>query len=232
MPEFICIGHRGACGHKPENTLGSFAYAIELGCTWLELDVYAVQDELLVIHDDTLERTTNGSGDVMEHDVGYLRELDAGGGQQIPTLDEVVRLVDRRCVINIELKGPGTAGPVCEYLNRLCEGRWQAEDFLLSSFYHAELALADLQYRRGALFGKARTDYFERTAKLAAWSINVSTRLVNEQLVGAAHDRDLKVFVYTVNEPAEMLKMQQIGVDGVFTDYPDRFFDAIQNRSD
>jgi glycerophosphoryl diester phosphodiesterase len=108
---FNCIGHRGACGHAPENTLSSFELAIEMGCPWIELDVYHIDGELLVIHDDTLERTTNGTGDVMDQSVAYLRTLDAGDGQQIPTLNEIIELVGHRAGINVELKGPDTELP-------------------------------------------------------------------------------------------------------------------------
>ena len=117
MPNMICIGHRGACGYAPENTLAAFELAITMGCPWLELDVYAVEGELLVIHDDTLERTTNGKGQVMQTPLATLRSLDAGNGQQIPTLKEVIELVDHRAGINIELKGPHTAAPVCQLLH-------------------------------------------------------------------------------------------------------------------
>lgn len=219
----ICIGHRGAMGYKPENTLASFALALEMGCRWLELDVYCVEGELLVIHDDKLERTTNGRGEVMQSSLEYLRSLDAGDGQQIPTLSEVIDLVDRRAVINVELKGPDTAAPVCRLLDDYCKRGWQPDDFLLSSFYHKELALADPHYRRGALFSRrGKRNYFEVADELAAWSINLDLKLVDEKAVTEAHRRGLKVLVYTVNEPADIARMRELDVDGVFTNFPDR----------
>ena len=227
MTNFLCFGHRGACGYEPENTLSSFARAIDMGCPWIELDVYAVAGELLVIHDDSLERTTNGEGDVMASALEYLRSLDAGRGQQIPTLREVVELVDRRCGINVELKGPDTASPVSTFLSSLCDQGWDGHQFLLSSFRHSELAKADPQFRRGALFYKAVPDYFTRTSSLDAYSINLSRKLINEKLVDEAHARDLKVYVYTVNEPKEIQHMMTLGVDGVFSDYPDRVLNVM-----
>ena len=229
MGEFICIGHRGASGYEPENTLISFEKAIKLGCPWIELDVYSVAGELLVIHDDSVERTTNGKGDVMDSTLTYLRGLDAGKNQQIPTLSEVVALVDKRCAINIELKGPDTAEPVCEYLGALCTNGWQEDLFLLSSFNHRELAKTDIRFRRGALFDKPVADYFQRTDKLKAYSINLSIKLVEQGLVDAAHDRGLKVFVYTVNKTVDIKRMVDMGVDGVFCDYPDRVFTVLGN---
>lgn len=233
MGEFICIGHRGASGYEPENTLISFEKAINMGCPWIELDVYSVAGELLVFHDDSVERTTNGKGDVMDSTLTYLRGLDAGKNQQIPTLGEVVALVDKRCAINIELKGPDTAEPVSAYLGALCTNDctngWQEDLFLLSSFNHRELAKADIRFRRGALFHKRVPDYFQRTDKLKAYSINLSIKLVEQGLIDAAHDHGLKVLVYTVNKTNDIKRMVDMGVDGVFCDYPDRVFTVLGN---
>ncbi|MEX2488476.1 MAG: glycerophosphodiester phosphodiesterase family protein [Pseudomonadales bacterium] len=219
--EFVLIGHRGACGYEPENTLISFERAIAMGCLWTELDVYAVENELIVIHDDWLERTTNGTGRVMDASLAYLRSLDAGKGERIPLLSEVIDKVDHRAGINIELKGPDTAKPVTDLLDGYCSRGWHSDEFLLSSFDHNELAKADPRYRRGVLFSR-RADYFAVADQLNAWSVNWSRKLVTPLLVETAHQRDLKVLVYTVNQPEEILAMQQMGVDGIFTDYPDR----------
>lgn len=227
MTNFLCFGHRGACGYEPENTLSSFAMAIDMGCPWIELDVYVVEGELLVIHDDSLERTTNGAGDVMASSLTYLRSLDAGGGQQIPTLREVAELVDKRCGLNVELKGPDTALPVSMFLASLCDCGWDGYQFLLSSFNHSELAKADPGFRRGALFQRVVPDYFASASSLSAYSINLSRNLVAEKLVDEAHTRGLKVYVYTVNEPDEIQRMIRLGVDGVFSDYPDRVLSAM-----
>lgn len=222
--DFACIGHRGACGHAPENTLASFELAIDMGCPWIELDVYAVGNELVVIHDDDVDRTTNGTGAVMDLPLAVLRSLDAGGGQQIPFLREVCELAEGRCGINIELKGPDTAAPVCALLDDLTAGSaWEPKHFLLSSFRHAELARANRRYRRAPLFGKA-ADYVGIAGTLDAFSVNLSLRLAEAEAVAQAHTAGLRVYVYTVNEPADIERMRTIGVDGVFTNYPDRVF--------
>ena len=106
---FLCIGHRGAMGHAPENTLLSLKKALEMGAPCVEVDVYFVDGHLLVFHDDRLERTTNGFGYLADHDFEYLRSLDAGEGERIPTLREVFETVGLKAGVNIELKGPGTA---------------------------------------------------------------------------------------------------------------------------
>ena len=222
MHNMICIGHRGASGYAPENTLEAFELAISMHSPWVELDVYAVEDELLVIHDDTLERTTNGRGRVMQTPLAALRSLDAGKGQQIPTLSKVIELIDHRAGINIELKGEHTALPVNRLLADYRERGWHADEFILSSFDHRELGRADPAYRRGVLFGRASKDYFKQTTALDAYSLNLSLRLVQPALVEEAHRRGLKVFVYTVNEVEDIERMRAMGVDGIFCNYPDR----------
>jgi glycerophosphoryl diester phosphodiesterase len=219
---FLCIGHRGASGHAPENTLKAFELAIDMGCPWIELDVYFVDGELVVIHDDDVRRTTNGRGLVMELGFSRLRELDAGGGQQIPTLKEVLDLCDKRVSVNVELKGPDTAEPVSELLRAALTDGWQTDQFMISSFYHDELAKADPQFPRGALFHKA-ANYLEKATELSATSINLAQRLAIRETIEFLHKRDFRVLVYTVNTRKEMQAMKNIGADGVFTNYPNLF---------
>ncbi len=111
------IGHRGAMGYAPENTLKSFKKALELNINCVELDVHACKSgELAVIHDDEVDRTTNGKGYIAEKDLNEVKILDAGEGEKIPLLSEVLDLIDKRIKINIELKAEGTAKPVYEMI--------------------------------------------------------------------------------------------------------------------
>ena len=119
--QFLCFGHRGAMGHVPENTLKSIQRALDIGVDYIEIDVYLVEDKLIVIHDDRLERTTDGEGYVVDKKLDYLRSLDAGEGQKIPLLEEVLDLINGRTGLNIELKGENTAVPVLNMINCLCE---------------------------------------------------------------------------------------------------------------
>ncbi len=222
MAGTIRIGHRGACGYAPENTLASFQRAIDMGCAWIELDVHYVDNELIVIHDARLDRTTNGKGKIYDLSLAEIQSYDAGEGQHIPTLTEVLDLVDRRVGVNIELKGLATAAPVDQLLTRYCAAGWRPEHFQVSSFNHDELANCDAKWHRGALFHKAVADYFEITSRLSAYSINLEKSLVTEKLVDKAHDHGLKVFVYTVNELDEIQRLIDLNVDGIITNYPDR----------
>ena len=132
MRDFLCIGHRGAGGLEPENTLRSIRKALALGVDGVEIDVYAVEGQLVVIHDETLERTTNGAGHVEAQSFEYLRSLDAGMGEKVPTLREVLDIVDRRAFVNIELKGRETAaltsGLIREYMDKHA---WKVQDLSL-----------------------------------------------------------------------------------------------------
>ena len=200
--------------------------ALELGAAGIEVDVYLVEGRLVVIHDDTLDRTTNGTGPLMEKTFAQLRSLDAGRGEMIPTLEEIFEVVNHRAIINVELKGPRTAAPVVALIAEHVRRRgWRYRDFLISSFDHAQLQEAkklQAEIPLGALFEEPLPDLVVRATHLGAWSVNVSRELVTPELVAEAHRRGLKVFVYTVNEPDEMARLLVLGVDGIFTDYTDR----------
>lgn len=233
MPKKILnIGHRGAAGLAPENTLKSVHKALDHGVDWIEVDVYYVDGELLVIHDDRLERTTNGSGYVLEKSFSYLRSLDAGDGEQIPTLQEVLALIDRKAGINIELKGPDTAEAVATLIHDALRRGWQYDQFLVSSFNHHSLQHIkeiDPNVPIGVLIYALPLDYAAAAGELTAFSVNMGMSFITKAFVEDAHKRQLKVFVYTVNEAEDFVRMAALGVDGIFTDYPDRLQKFLRN---
>jgi len=224
-PYLLCIGHRGAMGHAPENTLSSIRKALELGAPCMEIDVYYVDGHLLVFHDDRLERTTDGTGYLSEKPFDYLRSLDAGNGQQIPTLEEVCAEIDSKACLNIELKGPNTAEPVSKLLSDLIAKGWDKDKFLVSSFHHRELlAMKQLkpEIKLGALTRGIPVDDSKFADDLGAYSVHPAQEFVDKRFVDDAHKRGLKVYVYAVDHPEDIEKMQDIGVDGVFTGFPER----------
>lgn len=231
--QLFCFGHRGARGHEPENTVRSVRKALELGAGGIEVDVYFADGQLVVIHDDTLERTTNGHGRVMENRFGYLRSLDAGSGEKIPTLAEIFDAVDRRAVINVELKGRHTAAPVAALIGEYVKDRgWSFDDFLVSSFDHVRIREAKElcpKIRIGALIEKTPHSLAQFAEALGAWSLHASKRCVTPALVADAHRRGLKVFVFTINQPGEIARMKTLGVDGVFSDFPERVAMTAKN---
>jgi glycerophosphoryl diester phosphodiesterase len=222
--EFLCIGHRGARGHEPENTLRSVRRALALGARGIEIDVWLAGGELVVIHDAKLERTTNGRGLVSRKTFAYLRELDAGKGERIPTLREVFETVERGALINIELKGRRTAGPVTMLIEEFVAHKgWHYEDFLVSSFNRSELrAIKNSRIRIGLLLTRPSRLYALSARRVRACAVNPAFRFVNAKFVADAHRRGLLVFPYTVNAPEDIARLREMGVDGVFTDFPER----------
>lgn len=224
--KLFCFGHRGACGHEPENTLRSVRKAVELGADGVEVDVHFADGQLVVIHDETLDRTTDGHGRVATKSFSHLRSLDAGLGERIPTLAEVFEAVNRRAIINIELKGPHTAAPVAALIAEFVNRRgWSHRDFLVSAFDHAQIRetkLLEAKIRTGALISRPPRHLKEFVETMSPWSLHVSGRAVTTKLVADAHHCGLKLFAFTVNEPQQIAQMQTLGVDGVFSDFPER----------
>ena len=226
----LIIGHRGAAGLFPENTLAGFQGAVELGVDAVELDVHMAGSEVVVIHDERVDRTTNGTGLVSELGFAELRRLDAGGGQSVPTLAEVLDVVPRHVMVNIELKGAGTALPVAGIVGDLADGRQTTDlpSLLVSSFDYDELgrfheACPDVPC---APLASGFSDGLESVVgALDAWSVNLSQGTATEARVGTVRSWGRRCLVFTVNDPDRGLALSAVGVTGVFTDYPDRFLE-------
>jgi glycerophosphoryl diester phosphodiesterase len=187
--------------------------------------VYSVENELVVIHDKTLERTTNGKGFVVNQPLEYLRSLDAGKGQKIPLLKEVFDLVDKRAGINVELKGRNTAQPVTALIHEYIKNHnLTYERIIVSSFDHDELKKVkalEPKIKIGALISSI-PEHFGRFAEIiGVYSVHISKKSINRQFVVDAHEKGIKVFVFTVNSGEDVALMQSLGVDGIFTDYPE-----------
>lgn len=226
----IKIGHRGACGYEPENTLRSFRRALELGVDMIEFDVHKCKSgELVVIHDDRVDRTTNGKGYVSGMDLRDLKNLDAGKGEKIPLLSEVIGLVDGRTRLNIELKGPGTAADTCRVISDCVKTKkWTWKDFLVSSFNHYELRIVRREEPRifiGALITGIPIGYSKFAERVGAYAVIPSIEFINRKFIDDSHKRGMKVFVYTVNDPEDIRRMKDMGVDGMFSNFPDRLSD-------
>ena len=221
------IGHRGAMGYAPENTLLSFQKALDLHVDMIELDVYVcLSGDLVVIHDDKVDRTTNGKGYVMQKTLSELRSLDAGQGEKIPLLQEVLDLIDRKTKVNIELKGTGTAKPVHDMIEHYVTTRgWSHDDFLVSSFHHYELMTfkkINPHISLGALFIGIPIGYAAFAEQMGVQAINPCVEFIDKMLVDDAHKRGMQVYVWTVNDPDEIQRVKELGVDGIFSNFPDR----------
>lgn len=225
------IGHRGACGHAPENTLLSVQKALDFKVDGFEFDIRLSKDgQPMVIHDDTLERTTNGTGLVANYTMAELQQLDAGQGkatgQTIPTLKNVIDLVNRRCRLFIELKDEHATVPVVEQITQsVLEDGWEYDQFYLCSFDHLQLLSVrtmNTRIRTCALFAGIPVQLAAIATDAGAWSINPCIHHITPRLVEDAHRRNLKVLTWTCNLPAHIEKARKLGVDGIFSDFPDR----------
>ena len=222
---FVIIGHRGAADLAPENTLPSFAMALEHHCMMLELDVHCVKgapDELAVIHDASLSRTTNDQRQISDLSLAELAEINAGAGATIPTLSDVIELAtsyqQAQVWLNVELKGAATAGPVYRCLQQA-----QFDRVLVSSFDHAQLQTfrrLSAQCAIAPLFNRWRGDVLDVPAQLNAVAVNLSSRITSRKRVGEIVKAGYAVLVYTVNSVSEARRLFDWGVKGVFTDNP------------
>ena len=227
----LVIGHRGAAGHAPENTLASVRHAIACGVDAVEIDVCLLEDALIVLHDDTLDRTTNGHGPYKDMRLADLRALNAGQGEPIPLLEEVIALTCGRIGLNIEVKEAGIAAQVvtAALVATAAHRAWRAQ-ILLSSFDIAtSAALADLRgtMALGLLYEEAFDAALARALTLGARSLHMSLATLNARDVARARARGLQVYVYTVNDDEALARCRAARVDGVFSDYPDRILASM-----
>lgn len=221
------IAHRGASGEYPENTLLAIEQAIVQDADAVEIDVFAVDGELIVIHDHHLSRTTNGEGSIYQHSLTQLQQLDAGRGQRIPTLWQVLQvLAPTRLWLNIELKGDNTAAPLVSLLAKAERDLgFSLNRIVVSSFNHhllSELKQLCPALKLGALTASLALDYAAFASKLGAYSVNCDVSFINQAMVDDAKARGLKVFVYTVDQSDDIARLQSYGVDGIFSNYPAR----------
>ena len=218
------FAHRGASAHAPENTLAAVELAIEQQADGIEIDVHQLGEEFVVIHDQWLSRTTNGTGHLSKISLDALRKLDAGDGQRVPTLEEVLHLINGQCDVNIEMKGIKDPIALVDYAEdvRAAHPDWQAQ-FIYSSFDHHLLKTIKDAFPNtiiGALTACKPIDYAAFAQQLEAFSVNIDVTFIDEHFVRDAKRRGLKVFVYTVDEVDDLLKLSEWGVDGVFSNSP------------
>jgi glycerophosphoryl diester phosphodiesterase len=225
------IGHRGAAGHEPENTLRSFARAIELGAELIEMDVQLTRDgRLVIMHDKLVDRTTtNGSGYVAEMTLDKLRTLNAGKGERVPTLEEVVELASGRVGLMVEIITPGIARRVVEAVGEGFRGQ-----VIYASFLHAEVADVRSVAPRAETLAlieavPVRPTDFARDA--AVTHVGLSLDSVTEDFVSALKGDNYKVFVYTANDPRDIRRLRSLGVDGIISDYPELLLDTDDARA-
>ncbi len=220
----LILAHRGASRDAPENTLRAFSEAFSQHAHGLEFDTYQLHQDIVVFHDRWLHRTTNGTGRVLEQTVSTLRALDAGYGEKIPFLNEVLALCPGNSICNIEIKQlHDVAAWLQGFDEALHSSRLTTDNIIISSFNHRWLR--DIKAQRPALQIGALTASFPINgpafaSELGAYSIHVTLDMIEESYVREAHQAGLKVLVYTVDMPEDMLMLKSWGVDGIFTNVP------------
>lgn len=230
----LVIAHRGASELAPENTLLAFKLALDAGIEAIEFDIQAVKDkqgltQLVAIHDRYLYRITNRKERIKDCSFEELRAIQLPESQQLATLSEILALAAQYAhqpIINIELKTDCcTELALAEIDWAIAELNIKPEQFLLSSFFHANLQLAKQTHpwlKTGALIAHTPIDFARCAQLLGCYSINVNVDCINAELVEDAHRRGLNVYVYTVDQPQDIKDLIDLNVDGIFSNHPER----------
>jgi len=239
----LIIGHRGASGHAPENTLAAFKKAVSLGATFIETDLQLSRDARFVaIHDDTVDRTTNGQGRVHDQPLATLRRLDAGSwfgseyaGERIPTLEEILEFSKKNDVVfYLELKPTGSWGGEHALIGALRESGEVARVVVISfdPSILAGLRKIEPTLMTGVLYDGQLAGPLEAAAEVGARQIVVRGDLVTPAMIAQARQKDLQVVCWTVNHPAHIRMLMAAGVDGIMSDYPDRLAAALKKDAE
>jgi len=223
----LVIGHRGAMGHETENTLVSVQKAIDMGVDMIEIDVFKIKSgEIVVFHDDTVERLTDGQGNIESYTLSDLKKLTVEGGHKIPTLKEVLDVMEAKTMLNIELKGSNTAKDVNTIVKAyVAERGWKLTDFVISSFKWDELE----EMRKvnptipiAVLTEKEPLEGIPVAKELGAAAINPNFKTLSLEVANEIRDAGFKIYTWTVNESNDINDMKRIAVDGIITNYPER----------
>ncbi len=230
------IGHRGAAGYAPENSLESIKTAADLGVKWIELDVKLTKDEVpIIFHDDSLDRTTNAHGNVKDMLFEDIKQLECGSwygesfsGIAIPSLEEVIELlINLDLGLNLEIKAcEGREVETAEVALDLLSHYWDNHDnLLISSFSHVSLQTAmDVanDWHRGFLMeGEIPENWKDLADFLDVSTINIDGNKVTKEQVEEFMEFEKPILAYTINDPMKARELQRWGVDGFFSDTPD-----------
>ena len=232
------IGHRGASGYRPENTMASYSKAVEMGVDYIEIDIHLSKDgELIVLHDPTLERTTNGKGNVRDQLVSELLELDAGGwfhpeykGARMPLLSEVLDRFLPITGILIEIKHPslypGIERKLTEELQHRNVSLLRDKPVMVHSFDRESMEKFHQYCPKvpvGVLMKQRPSDHELLEMAEYASFINPKHTILSPALTAKIHRHGMKVFTWTVNNKKRMTDIQNMKIDGIISDYPDLF---------
>jgi len=235
----LVIAHRGASGNAPENTLAAFRKAVALGATFIETDLQLSRDaHFVAIHDEAVNRTTNGQGAVHGMTLTELRRLDAGSwfgsefaGERIPTLEEILEFSKKNDVVfYLEIKPGGSWGGEHALIGSLRESGEIPRVVVISFDAAIVLNLRKIEptLMTGLLYDGQIENPLDKAVAIGARQLLVRGDLVTPALLAEARKKDLQVVCWTVNHPAHMRMLAAAGVDGIMSDYPDRLAAAVK----
>jgi len=243
MADFIKIAHRGSSGSYPENTRLAFEKAIEAGADMIEMDCRLSKDgHVVVIHDDRLDRTARAKGFVKGKTLKQLKKLDVGAwlkksfkGERILTLEEILEIVSGKVEINLEIKSVlhGPLGIELKVLFIVSHFDYLERTIFSSFDYQSLRRLRELapDVRIGVLYGAGIKDNpFQAAREMNAYSLHIQREFATPHFLEEARELGLKSFVWTVNEVKEMEKFLSLGVDGIISDFPEKFWKIKQRK--
>jgi len=217
----IVIAHRGASAYEPENTLKAIKRALDLNAKMIEVDVRLSKDEhIIVIHDESVDRTTNGKGYVKDLTLEELKKLNAGKGERIPTLQEVINAVRKRAILIIEIKVLN----IEDSLVKIIEKEGIEKEVVITSFYHPILRrIKELNQiiRTGVIFKCHPIKSADLALNARANSLFPEYKYVSKEMIKEAHEYDLKIYPWTIDDRNRANQLIEMGVDGIVTNKPD-----------
>lgn len=232
--QIIVVGHRGAMGHAPENTMVSFETAVKLGADMIELDIHRSRDgDLIVMHDEDVARTTDGHGHVKDLATAEIKRLDAGSkfdrrfrGERVPMLGEVLDWAKNRIPLCIEIKGdPRPPEGIEAQVIQTIQANRMLDQTMLVSFHHSSLKRAkelQPQIATGIIVAAQLVDPVGATRAALADSIRPAWSYWTRELVDAVHAAGIEASTWTVNTEEELDYVVPLGVDSIASNYPDR----------
>jgi glycerophosphoryl diester phosphodiesterase len=235
----LAIAHRGASGYAPENTLAAFRRAVTQGVTFIETDLQLTRDaHFVAIHDETVDRTTNGHGAVQHMTMAEIRRLDAGSwfaseymSERVPALEDVLEFARKNDVVfYLELKPSGYWGGEHALISALRNSAEVARSVIISFDPAILESLRKIEptLMTGLLYNGQIENPFEKAEEIGARQIAVRGDMVTPNFLVQARKRDLQVVCWTVNSPAHMRMLASAGVGGIMTDYPDRLLAVLK----
>lgn len=224
MERVISIGHRGACGYEEENTFPSFDKALELKVDMIEFDIQLTADEIpVVLHDSNLQRTTGYKQSIQKVTCKRLDLIKTVNGRDIPLLENVLKQYANKVELNIELKAGGSGREVAALIQRICN-KSQQDNLLISSFNHNELADVRAvlpKIRIGLLYFGIPLNLTNACKRLTPYSIHFNKEFYSKRFIRRIQELGKKAFVYTCDTQKDIDKFKNLGVDGIFSGYPD-----------